>query len=329
MGTNASAPRYDPATDIPDLRGKVALVTGGNTGIGYQTVAQFVNHGAKVYMGSRTESRAAAAIAQLQAEGFLAEGKGQVEWLPIDLSTPASTKLAAEEFLKRETRLDILVHNAARTNDPEDFQLVEGKIPVSAIMATNHLGPFVLTTTLLPLIKKTAAEPGSDVRVVTLSSIAHLTSTIKVDWKTADGWDFGSKGFIHNSAAYGTTKLANVLFTKQLQKLFDAEGVDALSIAIHPGSVGTDGFKKAMTLFWFGRVIYNTVFFFSPPLSPAEGAYTSLFASTSLAISAEKRKYAGAYLVPFGEISQPSKEAQDPIAAQDLWETSERVVAGM
>ncbi|KAG8863091.1 hypothetical protein FRB96_009271 [Tulasnella sp. 330] len=267
MGANASSPQYDPTTDIPDLSGKVALVTGGNTGIGYYTVAHLAQHGAKVYMGARNESRATAAIAQLKADGFLEGETGQVQWLPLDLSTPASTKRGAEELIKREGRLDIL--------------------------------------------------------------IAHKTATLKVDWKTAEGWNFKSEGFIHNNAAYGTTKLANLLFAKELQRLFDEHGINALSIAIHPGEVATDGMRTSMTNFWLGRLILKTVFVVSPLLTPDKGSYNSLFASTSTLIRADKKGYGGAYLVPFGKISQPSAEAKDPVAAKDLWETSEKVVAMM
>lgn len=100
---------FDPDADIPSLTGRVALVTGGNTGIGYQTVKQLVKHGARVYLGARNESRAIGAIAQLEAEGILniAEA-GTVHWLPLDLATPRKAKSAAEAFMNREQRLDIL-----------------------------------------------------------------------------------------------------------------------------------------------------------------------------------------------------------------------------
>ncbi|KAG8864311.1 hypothetical protein FRB96_006132 [Tulasnella sp. 330] len=94
-------------------------------------------------------------------------------------------------------------------------------------MSNSLLGLFTLTTTLLPLIKTTAVEPSSEMGVITLSSVARLTATIKVDWKTADG----------------TLKLANVLFAKELQRLFDEQGVNALSIAIPSGEVDTSGLE--------------------------------------------------------------------------------------
>lgn len=97
---------FNPATDIPNLAEKVALVTGANTGIGYETAKLLLHHGAKVYLGARNESKALAAMARLK-EGT-GDVQGQVEWLKLDLSTPSTTRAGAEDFIRRETRLDIL-----------------------------------------------------------------------------------------------------------------------------------------------------------------------------------------------------------------------------
>lgn len=126
MPVTYSGPKYDPTVDIPNLTGKVAIVTGGNAGIGYHTVAELARHGAKVlfvriclarlslilslqvYMGARNEGRANSAIAQMEADGVLKDGNGQIVWLKLDLNDPVSVKATAEEFMQRETRLDIL-----------------------------------------------------------------------------------------------------------------------------------------------------------------------------------------------------------------------------
>lgn len=97
--------KFNSDTDIPDLTGKVVLVSGGNTGIGYETVKELAKHGAHVYLGARNESRATGALARLKTEGI---PDGRVEWLPLDLATPSTTRAGAKEFLGRATRLDIL-----------------------------------------------------------------------------------------------------------------------------------------------------------------------------------------------------------------------------
>jgi len=103
------SPQWDLEKDVPDLQGKVIVVTGGNVGLGFATIQHLVRHGAKVYMGARSEAKAKAAIAKLD----LSSGKGSVEWLELNLSDPRDAKRAGERFLEKEQRLDVLVNNAA------------------------------------------------------------------------------------------------------------------------------------------------------------------------------------------------------------------------
>ncbi|KAH9921374.1 hypothetical protein B0H21DRAFT_701637, partial [Amylocystis lapponica] len=98
---------FDPAADLPDLTGKVIIVTGGSSGIGYATLQHLARHGAKVYMAARSEAKAQAALARLEAEG-VAPGNGTVRWLPLDLCDPRNAQKAAEEFMAKEKRLDVL-----------------------------------------------------------------------------------------------------------------------------------------------------------------------------------------------------------------------------
>ncbi|KAG9025243.1 hypothetical protein FRB95_010383 [Tulasnella sp. JGI-2019a] len=281
-------------------------------------------------MGARNESWATGAIAKLKADGFLdSPNSGQVLWHELDLTTPALVKLSAEESMKRETRLDVIVNNAATAQtNPTAFEHVkDSKIPVINLMSTNHIGPFALTTALLPLIKKTAAEPGSDVRVVMVSSVVHSQAS-GVDWENPEGWGFKSRGFIPDTFVYGTTKLANILFAKQLQRNFDQEKVNALAIALHPGSVDTGGFQDTLLRdSRWGFLTYYSLWLAGQMLSPAEGAYTSLYASTSRHIFADRSRYAGAYIMPFGTLAEPSKEARDPVAAQKMWMATEKVIS--
>ncbi|KAG8880921.1 hypothetical protein FRB98_004681 [Tulasnella sp. 332] len=324
MGILASTQKYNPSTDIPNLKGKVILVTGANAGIGYEALAELV------YMGARNEGRAVGAISRLKANGYLdGPDAGEVVWLELDLSTPGRTRRAAEEFLKRETRLDILINNAGIGGVPaEAFTTVDdSKIPIGILMSTNHLGPFVLTNALLPLLKKTAAESGSDIRVVTVSSGIHPQCP-KMDWKSADGWNPKQTGLFGDLGAYATTKTANILFAKELQRIFDQENVNAVSMSLSPGTVDTESFHSLPSVNWNGFIIYYLSKVTGLLMTPAQGSYTTLFAATSPK-ARDRRTYGGAYLVPYGKIAEPSKVAKDPVAARDLWETSERVAAAM
>ncbi|OAX40087.1 NAD(P)-binding protein [Rhizopogon vinicolor AM-OR11-026] len=168
MGFFSFSKAFDPASDLPDLSDKVILITGGNAGIGYATVKHLARHGAKVYMAARNQSRAEAAIAQLKEEG-LGPGNGEVVWLELDLKDPRNAKKAAEEFMKKEKRLDVLIHNAAMLL--ENFAI--GTDGVQEIMMVNVISHFVLTRSLQPLLDQTAAEPNSDVRIVVVASEGH------------------------------------------------------------------------------------------------------------------------------------------------------------
>ncbi|KAG8858988.1 hypothetical protein FRB96_004808 [Tulasnella sp. 330] len=331
MGVFASKPTYNPDTDIPNLKGKVALVTGGNGGLGYATVAELVKHGATVYMGARNESRATGAIAKLKADGYMdGPNSGKVLWLELDQETPKQAKRAAEEFMRRESRLDILVNNACiNPFSASSFQLVEdSKIPIGRVMSTNHLGTFALTTALLPLIQKTAEEPGSDVRIITVSSETHTHASLD-DLKNTDGWNFKFNGFVGSIHALGVSKLANILFAKQLQRLLDDGGIDVVSLSLHPGALDSEGSQEMSKSFWIGFVIRFVLKLTGKLLTPAKAAYTPLFAATSLQVRADKRKYAGVFLTPVERITEPSKVATDMNAAKELWETTERVISEM
>ncbi|KAL4242399.1 NAD(P)-binding domain superfamily protein [Abortiporus biennis] len=163
-----SSKAFNPVTNIPDLNGKVILLTGGNANLGLHTIKHLARHGAKVYMGARSETRAKEAIEQLKAEG-LGPGNGEVVWLKLDLSDPHKAKKGAEELLGLENRLDVLIHNAAMLQQPyaKSFEDIQD------VMMINHISPFIVTQTLLPLLRKTAEEPNSDVRVISVTSDTH------------------------------------------------------------------------------------------------------------------------------------------------------------
>ncbi|EIM89854.1 NAD-P-binding protein [Stereum hirsutum FP-91666 SS1] len=297
MGFLFSKPTYDPSRDIPDLTGKVALVTGANSGVGFQTALQLAKRGAKVYLGCRSESRARDAIDRMRKETHGLDLEDRLVWLPLDLSVMRLAKKAGEELLQKETRLDILSH---------------------------HLGHFVLTETVLPLMKSTAQLPGADVRIVAVSSAVYNQAGSK-DFSSLEALNSvqGKPGkentFFTRLWRYGTTKLQNILWVAELQRRLDAEGTPITVLAVHPGTVDTEGLNDNSPR-W---VLYLTYPF---AITPLQGAFTSLFAATSAEVAAARETYKGKYLVPFGEVGALTKEARDPALAKTLWETSESVV---
>ncbi|EMD32269.1 hypothetical protein CERSUDRAFT_88268 [Gelatoporia subvermispora B] len=312
---------FNPTTDIPSLAGRVFLITGGNAGIGYTTCQHLARHGAKVYLGARSEERGKAAVERLKSEGLGPEN-GEVIFHPLDLSDPRKAKESGERFIQVETRLDGLILNAALTSSPY-LKSVDG---VQDVMMVNHIGHFVLTRTLLPLLKRTAAEPGSDVRIVAVSSAAHAFVS-NVHFRNLDdiNKDYND-AMIPQLTRYGLSKLANVLFIKELQKRLNAENCPIIALSLHPGSVDTEGTQNgANDANIVVRVVFNAlrVAFFA---DPSKGSYTTVFAAAAPAVRADPDKYKGAYLEPVAKIGKPSADATNAALATELWETTEKIL---
>ncbi|KAA1474633.1 NAD-P-binding protein [Dentipellis sp. KUC8613] len=325
MGFLFSKQAYDPKRDIPDLTGKVVIVTGSNAGIGIRTVEQLALHGAKVYLACRSEEKATAAIAELEKTNPSLKGRNLLVYLPLDLSSVRSAKKAGEDFLAREDRLDILINNAARGMEPYELS----KDGIELTIAINHFGHFVFTETLLPLMKETAKRRDTDVRIVVVSSRGHLgPGTTKFGSLEELNDPQGPPAKINSMGTkmgrYGTSKLMNVLFASELQRRLDVEKVPITVMSLHPGAVATEA-AFAADLPWFLKAYIATF-----AAKPLEGAYTSLFAATSARVAAEREKYKGKYLVPYGEIGGPATPAaKDPVLAKTLWETTEKITAGL
>ncbi|KAH7326991.1 NAD-P-binding protein [Rhexocercosporidium sp. MPI-PUGE-AT-0058] len=179
---------------FPDLTGKVALVTGANTGMGYIMAVQLAIHGAKVRMGARSEEKAKQAIEKFNTEHRNHTNKGTILWLPLDLISPTDVMASAKSFLSQVDCLDILVNNAASLASA--YALTIDGLETS--IATNHVAHFTLTEAILPLLRQIAQLPNSDVRVITVSSTLHTYVTdVKFETKAdfnntfgdGDDWD--------------------------------------------------------------------------------------------------------------------------------------------
>ncbi|KIM36678.1 hypothetical protein M413DRAFT_449022 [Hebeloma cylindrosporum] len=308
---NLSSRGFDPATDLVDLKGKVAIVTGGNTGIGLATVRHLARAGAKVYLAARNESRATGALAQLEFEG-LGPGNGEVLWLKLDLSDPRDAKKAAEEFMARETRLDILVNNAGMIKAPYEI----GPDGVTTLAIVNYISPYVFTRTLIPLLQQTAKEPNSDVRIVNVTSITHklIPSSVKFD----DVEDFNityRRRPLAGLTRYAHGKLAMILWTKSLQRRLNEDiSAPITVISVHPGGVDTFTHSWPFPRF-FKWLVGLTI------ASPEVGAYNSVFAAAGSRVAEKKEAYEGAYLEsqPTGRIAVPNKVTLNEQLGNNLW----------
>ncbi|KAJ7476910.1 NAD(P)-binding protein [Mycena galericulata] len=328
--------------DLVDLHGKVALVTGGNTGIGYATIQMLARRGAKVYMGARDEGRAAIAIKQLESENI---NDGSVHWLKLDLSHPRLVRAAAKDFLEKEQRLDILVNNAA--SGPGPYKLTEDGF--LDCMVINHFGHFVLTDTLLPLLKETAKTSSADVRIVNVASMVHaqakpetfstkeafnknygdsINGRLNTYGTSATPTVFSSFRVTHPYVNHaGISKLANILHMKELQKRLNAESIPITCLSLHPGAIATNGsaqfLEKVPYFGWFLKRFVGPLVFGAP----STAAMTVAFAAAGTEVAEQRAKYQGAYLVPIATIAAPSSFAQDERLQRELYDTTEKFIA--
>ncbi|KIK70104.1 hypothetical protein GYMLUDRAFT_994181 [Collybiopsis luxurians FD-317 M1] len=313
--------KFDPLQDVVDLKGKIVIVTGGNRGTGLATVRHLAKAGAKVYMAARNEAKAMEAIEKLKAEG-LEPGNGQVDWLKLDLSDPREAKKAAEAFMEKEKRLDVLVNNAGLLAGAYE-KTSDG---LSSMIVVNYLSPFVFTRTLLPVLTSTANEPGSDVRIVNVASMMHKFTPSGVKFKDIQDLNVEYSGkFFSGMLRYAHSKLLDILWTRTLQKHLNTASPQPpqpiLAIALHPGGVDTFSHNWFPSGFWTPLVRLAI-------MAPEQGSHTSVFAAAAKVVREEKDKYEGAYLVdsPVGKITEPSAMAKDDGLADDLWSLTNKVL---
>ena len=208
------------ADDIPDQSGKTALVTGGNSGLGYETVLQLARKGARVLLAARDRARGTAALERLGAE---APGS-QAELAQIDLADLTSVERFAAGFLAGGEGLDLLINNAGVMAIPHRETTAQG---YERQFGTNHLGHFALTGLLLPA----PGRAGS--RVVTVSSNPHKRPGIDFD-------DLQGERSYRPWRAYDQSKLANAMFVLELDRRLRAAGLDIVSAGAHPGFAATN-----------------------------------------------------------------------------------------
>lgn len=280
---------------------RVAVITGASSGIGKEAAKALVQQGWRVIGLGRDAERCAAAEKEIRATNPSA----QFEMLRVDLSSMADTARMAGEIFARTARIDALLNNAGGMAK----ELVITPEGNEALFAGNHLGHFLLTDCLLPLLKMTAknAAPGS-VRIINVSSDAHTyTKGLDGDIQMLDNYI--------PAAAYCRVKLANVLFTRQLGKRI----ADAAIVVhcMHPGLVASNFVTHADPQSQASIRSRS-----DSAITPQEGADTLIW----LATAEEPGKSTGGYFVERAETA-PSAAAQDAALAERLWKESEELIA--
>lgn len=234
MKVKCSLPRADTlarmskgwtADEIPDLSGLIAVVTGGNSGIGEIECRELSLHGATVILACRNQEKGDAAAARIRSRLVGDQAAGEVEVRPLDLASLDSIRsFAAELAAERPDGIDLLVNNAGVMATPR----LETEDGFEMQIGTNHFGHFALTGLLFDSLKK---RPGS--RIVTVSSIAARMGKLNFD-------DLNGRNGYRRWAAYGQSKLANLVFAIDLQSLISEAGLDMSSLAAHPGVAATN-----------------------------------------------------------------------------------------
>ncbi|KAL4954555.1 hypothetical protein BDW69DRAFT_193984 [Aspergillus filifer] len=297
---------------LPSLVGKVYLVTGGNTGVGYHTVEELAKKGARVYIGARSPEKAESAITQIKSEYADAD----LHFLQMDLMDLQSVVTAAKQFKEKEAKLHGLINNAGIMATP--FALTSDGF--EAQWQTNYISHWLLTWHILDTLSATAKEEGSPpgaVRIINVTSDGH-------QFAPKAGIDFNdpkqAKGGIWSR--YGMSKLGNILHAKQLNKLYGPNGSEGQSkgviwtTAVHPGHLDTNLNRQTAL-----PKCFNTLLKAVGAYSHArEGAYNSLFAVASTDF---REVDSGDYFVPGQKKKQPSKAAMDMELAQRLWSWTE------
>jgi NAD(P)-dependent dehydrogenase (short-subunit alcohol dehydrogenase family) len=287
--------------DVPGQRGRLAVVTGANTGLGFETARVLAARGASVVLAVRDTDKGKAAAARIAGT---APG-ANVTVQPLDLASLDSIRAAAGELRARHPRIDLLINNAGvmfppRQTTRDGFELQLG---------TNHLGHFALTGLLL---EQMLPVPGS--RVVTVSSQAHrIGARINFD-------DLQAERSYRRVAAYSQSKLANLMFTYELQRRLSSAATTTIAVAAHPGLAATELTRHtpAIAAFFYARVISQ---------NPAMGALPTLRAATDPGVLGGQYYGPGRLLGTRGypKLAASSRQSRDTAIQRRLWTVSEEL----
>lgn len=284
--------------NIADQKGKVVIITGSSSGLGYEAAKALANKNATVIVAVRSKKKGDIAVAEIKAQNPNAD----IQVMLVDLSDLVSVNTFAELFKAKYNQLDLLINNAGVMNPPytktkDGFELQFG---------TNHLGHFALTGHLIDLIKKT---PGS--RIVNVASTAHKIGKLNFDdlnWETRP---------YKKMQSYADSKLANLYFTKELQRRLGKESSSVVVTSAHPGAASTGVARHSLFFRFLSMFVQDSKM----------GSLPTLYAAVDTKVQGND------YIGPggFGEFGgypkkvQPAANAKKEDVAQRLWEVSEKM----
>lgn len=273
------------------MKGKVVLLTGGNSGIGKAAAIELAKMGAELTLVCRNRERAEAAKSEIVSES----GNSAIDLIIADLLLQREVRRAASEFLSSRTRLDVLINNAG-SNFPSYSETEDG---IESALALNYFAPFLLTNLLLKTLEYSAPS-----RVVNVSSAAHFRAKLDLnDLNRRDGVRMGGLG------SYGRSKLALVLFTNELARRM--EGRDVTANSLQPGAVRTHIWAHSGT---FSPLVRFASLFM---IGPEEGAKTTVYLASSPEVEGVTARY-----FEKCRARQSSAESYDAELAARLWDVS-------
>ncbi|KAK0387568.1 hypothetical protein NLU13_3814 [Sarocladium strictum] len=293
-------------TNLPDQTGKVFIITGGNSGVGRELAAILYQHNARIYIATRSKPRTLEVMAEI--EDAHPHSKGSLVFLELVLDDLNTIKAAAETFLRRESRLDVIWNNAGVMLPPSGSKTKQG---YELQMGVNTLAHFLLIKLLTPILLRTAQDPATkknSVRVVWVSSLS-------VDFSTKPFLDFDNMNYQvkdeSQAVKYDRSKCGNLLHAIEFDKRYPESGI--CSVSMTPGLLKTNlqrNFTASQNL--IVRLMGKPAIM---------GAYTELFAGLDPSITPNDK-----WVCPFGAREEPRVEMMDPGLTSAFWDWSEKQV---
>jgi NAD(P)-dependent dehydrogenase (short-subunit alcohol dehydrogenase family) len=283
-------------SDMQAMQGKIVLITGANSGIGKETARGLAKMGAAVVIACRNLTKAVHVYEAIKRES----GNDQIEVMQLDLTLLRSIREFSSQFQLKHRQLNVLINNAgvmcAAKGETEDG--------FNRVMATNYLGPFLLTNLLLPLLKQTPES-----RIINVSSVAHLWGRIDLD-------DLNFRRKCRFGGPYASSKLALIFFTQELSERLKQS--DITVNALHPGIVATNIYRIGPEGSWYQAVFRKMLSLVM--ISPQDGAQTSIYLASSDDVRGVTRKYF--YKLNPSFVSPKCRDIQ---LQKGLWQLSEKL----